>query len=166
MQNVDLSSDGSLIIRAVQLIHVGNYECKVSNLAGDDQIVYSLNVQSAAKIKTPLPARTEAIVGVSVVLNCRAEGVPEPIILWEKDGIVLGVNDSNVQITQTGTLRIRQPTPSDSGLYKCTAQNTVGLDSAETLLSIKGICELNQYGETLFSPSVDQIDSEIQISID
>lgn len=137
IQSVSLKADGSLVIRNVQLIHAGNYECKVSNLAGDDQIVYSLHVQSAAKIRTPLPEETDAVVGISIVLNCRAQGIPEPTILWEKDGTAL-VNDPNFQVTQTGTLRIRQPSPSDSGLYKCTAQNIVGYDTTQTYLSIKG----------------------------
>lgn len=131
------------------MIHAGNYECKVSNLAGDDQIIYSLHVQSPAKIRTPLPAETDAVVGISIVLDCRAQGIPEPTILWEKDGLAL-LNDPNFQVTQTGTLRIRQPSPSDSGTYKCTAQNIVGYDTTETVLSIKGRWFKQKFGNCLF----------------
>jgi hemicentin len=128
-----------LIIKNVQLIHTGNYECQVSNLAGDDQVVYSLQVQSPAKIKIPLPQQSDFIAGTSAILSCRAEGTPEPTISWERNGMSIDSTDSKYQISQSGTLRIRQASPSDNGYYKCTAQNIVGSESTQTYLNIKGM---------------------------
>lgn len=41
---MELPTNGSLIIRKVAPAHAGSYECHVSNMAGDDRIQYSLKV--------------------------------------------------------------------------------------------------------------------------
>ena len=62
----------------------------------------------------------------TVQLYCKADGNPEPTILWSK------VDGSTLQgDTNKTTYSITQSKRTNSGEYKCTATNTVGGDSKE-----------------------------------
>ncbi|GFN78692.1 cell adhesion molecule 3, partial [Plakobranchus ocellatus] len=61
--------------------------------------------------------------GGSITLSCRADGFPKPDIIWSKDNETLqGVSDDfgGSQLVLSNLAGYR-----DSGLYKCTATNTV-----------------------------------------
>ncbi|CAD5233395.1 unnamed protein product [Bursaphelenchus xylophilus] len=132
-----ISNDGSLILYKVQLSHAGNYKCQVSNLAGNDNITYSLQVQSPAKILTQLPVKTKVIAGIPYTLNCKVSGTPEPSLVWEKDGVVISGDASNYLVTHSGALRIKSPSAGEAGVYKCTARNIAGEESVETIVEVK-----------------------------
>lgn len=66
--------------------------------------------------------------GDSVTLQCHVEALPEPSVVWEKDGKVL-VNTSDIQIRYVddrATLQIRRVFPEDEGEYTCVAINNIG----------------------------------------
>ncbi|XP_048257533.1 contactin-3-like [Haliotis rufescens] len=62
--------------------------------------------------------------GTALLLNCEADGYPQPSYKWEKNGrsFVLGENMS----LNNGTLVISGPTASDGGAYRCFATNMLG----------------------------------------
>ena len=64
--------------------------------------------------------------------------MPEPIISWERNGVGIALESMRFVQTQSGTLRIRQPTAQDSGTYTCKAQNIAGSDLTQTRLIVKG----------------------------
>ncbi|VDL71886.1 unnamed protein product [Nippostrongylus brasiliensis] len=105
----ELTEDGDLILPAVQLDNTGHYICVVSNLAGDDSITYSLEVQE----------KPEMIHGA----KSEIEVVRDLIHTDDEDG---------VSIDSAGTLRILNTKTSDAGQYMCEVRNPVGSDSQVT----------------------------------
>uniref|UniRef100_T1P7Q7 Myosin light chain kinase, smooth muscle n=1 Tax=Musca domestica TaxID=7370 RepID=T1P7Q7_MUSDO len=66
--------------------------------------------------------------GDAITLEAHVEGLPEPIIIWEKDGRVLP-SGKDYDMTYDGikaTLRIPRIYPEDEGEYTCVAKNNIG----------------------------------------
>ena len=74
-----------MILTNVQLENAGKYKCKVSNLAGYDYIIYQLEVQSPPKIISDVPGTIDVVLNHMVEIPCKAQGIPDPIVTWEKD---------------------------------------------------------------------------------
>lgn len=77
------------------------------------------------------PTDTEVVVGRSVLLNCTARGLPEPVITWTKNGEPVDFDDGRIQILENGSLFFSRVNISDSGDYKCNASNDLGFDDAD-----------------------------------
>uniref|UniRef100_A0A2K6SH01 Obscurin like cytoskeletal adaptor 1 n=1 Tax=Saimiri boliviensis boliviensis TaxID=39432 RepID=A0A2K6SH01_SAIBB len=86
--------------------------------------------------------------GAEVVLTCRAGGLPEPTLYWEKDGMALDeVWDSSHFALEPGraedgpgvslALRILAARLPDSGVYVCHARNAHGHAQAGALLQVQ-----------------------------
>ena len=76
-----------------------------------------------------------------MTLSCNATGNPEPTISWTKDGSLISSNsrislsDNNKQLTITNVSR------TDSGEYRCVANNSLGNDTSNsTALDVKCEC--------------------------
>ena len=71
--------------------------------------------------------------GQNVSLQCKASGMPKPMVTWEKAF-------SNLPIGRTavidGSLKIRNIAKADSGAYACSASNLLGKDSAVALVVV------------------------------
>lgn len=66
--------------------------------------------------------------GDAITLEAHVEGLPEPIIIWEKDGRVLP-SGKDFDMTYDGikaTLSIPRVYPEDEGEYTCVAKNNIG----------------------------------------
>ncbi|XP_037942022.1 myosin light chain kinase, smooth muscle-like, partial [Teleopsis dalmanni] len=66
--------------------------------------------------------------GDSITLECHVEGLPEPYIIWEKDGRVLP-SDKEFSMSYDGikaTLSIPRVYPEDEGEFTCVAKNNLG----------------------------------------
>uniref|UniRef100_A0A915CRG5 Ig-like domain-containing protein n=1 Tax=Ditylenchus dipsaci TaxID=166011 RepID=A0A915CRG5_9BILA len=134
---MELQENGSLVISRVQANHAGLYECHVSNLAGDDSITYSLNIQSPPTIISDASQTVmKAVVGSSLDILCKSIGSPEPIVTWEKDNLQFLSSDSTV-VDPSGILRIKQVKSSDAGEYKCLARNAAGETSRLIQLEVQ-----------------------------
>uniref|UniRef100_T1IJK3 Uncharacterized protein n=1 Tax=Strigamia maritima TaxID=126957 RepID=T1IJK3_STRMM len=70
----------------------------------------------------------------TVRFECEAQGNPPPKILWLKNGETIHTN-GRIKI-KNFELVILQTVTNDSGLYQCTAENTVGRVSADARLKI------------------------------
>ena len=74
-----------------------------------------------------LPKDTVALVGGPVVLNCTPpRGIPEPSVLWIKDGKILDINGKHHSLVDSGSLLISEIQPNDTGKYECSAQSMAG----------------------------------------
>ena len=80
-------------------------------------------------------------------LQCTAQGVPIPNIIWFKDdGLVSDVNDTNLVITYsdpgssqvTSTLTVLAVSLGYRGAYTCLATNNAGSDRSTGILTITG----------------------------
>ena len=95
-----------------------------------------------------------AVQGSSVELGCAAQGFPIPSYSWSRNSMSLTTNsiteftsssssssmlDRNKQITQIdGSLRFRQVSLLDAGLYQCLVNNSIGSEMMETQLIVIG----------------------------
>ena len=80
----------------------GNYTCEVEWRGHPKQMIHHLEVQVPPQIEAVLPGGfgqmdrpIEAREGASVKLECRADGIPTPIIRWRRPVSYL---ESNVRI--------------------------------------------------------------------
>ncbi|KAK5613013.1 hypothetical protein CRENBAI_003025 [Crenichthys baileyi] len=74
--------------------------------------------------------------GGSAVFSCTATGVPEPHLIWLKNGKLL-TPSGNVKLTNGNTtLAITRITPEDEAIYQCIAENIAGTNQASARLAI------------------------------
>lgn len=69
----------------------------------------------------------KARAGVPVTLHCNVYGVPTPTILWQRNGMYLTQNSTDVTIMDSGLLIIQNVTKESSGAYTCEAENMAGI---------------------------------------
>ncbi|XP_031431207.1 LOW QUALITY PROTEIN: hemicentin-1 [Clupea harengus] len=133
---VRVLSSGALHIAFAQPGDTGKYTCSAANVAGTASLDMSLTIQIPPSIREE--EREQWVVEhSSVQLPCVAEGVPQPSLVWEKDGTTLGDSAGEYTILPSGELAIDSAQPEDSGSYTCIASNSVGQDSQTVTLSVQ-----------------------------
>lgn len=91
------------------------------------------------------PLDTEVVINDSVSLSCSASGVPLPNITWSRTGYGELMNSTNYLITNvqgdsiTSLLTVVSAMQGDTGHYNCTAENSVGRDSATFYIQVQGM---------------------------
>uniref|UniRef100_A0AAY5L311 Hemicentin 2 n=1 Tax=Esox lucius TaxID=8010 RepID=A0AAY5L311_ESOLU len=125
--NNNILPEGSLHIKAVQLVDSGNYYCTVSNQAGSDQRGMELRVFVGPTI-SPGPFNVTVTTGVRAVLSCETTGLPVPKVTWKRNGTPLDTNQQpdTYRLLSSGSLVISYPSSQDEGYFECTATNEVG----------------------------------------
>ncbi|XP_028361105.1 immunoglobulin superfamily member 10 [Phyllostomus discolor] len=138
-----LHENGTLVIKGATAYDRGNYICKAQNSVGHALIGVPVAVVAYAPRITNRPPRSILTkTGTAIRLHCVALGVPKPEITWEmpdhsqlskaNKGKAHGIEPFHPR----GTLVIQNPRTSDSGIYKCTAKNALGSDSAMTYMQV------------------------------
>ncbi|NXB54798.1 IGS10 protein, partial [Leucopsar rothschildi] len=132
-----LLENGTLLIRAASAQDSGKYLCRASNAAGDASLSIPVVVTAyAPRIVGRPPPAIHTLPGAAVQLHCVALGIPKPEITWHlPDGSTLstaqqGRGSGGELLHPTGTLLLQSPRGSSSGLYRCTARNALGTDTA------------------------------------
>ncbi|XP_026178915.1 hemicentin-1 [Mastacembelus armatus] len=128
-------SSGSLQIAFIQPSDTGRYTCIAANAAGTVSLEMSLTVQIPPSIRDG-EQEVEVVENSQVQLVCVAEGVPQPSLSWDKDGIPLSESTGEYTILPSGELTIDIAQPEDAGTYTCIATNEVGQDSRTMTLSV------------------------------
>ncbi|XP_069135255.1 uncharacterized protein [Argopecten irradians] len=121
----------------------GKYECTAENTAGKvtvDALIVIKAKQGPPVIHHQL-TDISVVLGKSVTLQCDVRGSPVPMIMWRKDGQVIGnmpdfhqTYDSNV-----ARLTIKEIFEQDDGCYDCVARNNFG--------SVTSTCKLKVIDE-------------------
>ena len=102
-------------------------------------------------VTPPQPVVTAVADGVqhSTTFNCTAFGDPTPHISWIHNMQNVSQNGRfQVMVTENdrdhtnSTLTINSLTATDSGIIRCVADNSLGMDSADTTLSVLSKCFL------------------------
>ena len=76
--------------------------------------------------------------GQTAVLQCSAEGFPNPHYSWKKGGKVVNIMD-RFTLFAGGSLRIERVEYADQGMYTCQASNSGGTDTLSVYLKVHGM---------------------------
>ncbi|KAL7043131.1 hypothetical protein ACKWTF_001405 [Chironomus riparius] len=132
--------EGTLEIKAVKKEDAGYYVCSAFSVAGSGTTRAFLEVNSVDDIPPPIikigPANQTLPKGSVATFLCRASGSPTPDIKWSKDGASLHVK-KRFEVIQSGTLKIDDLHPEDSGMYTCTASSEGRETSWSAMLTVE-----------------------------
>lgn len=95
---------------------------------------------------------TVATCGRALTLQCQIKGSPAPMILWRKDGKMIGNTKDFKQTYQNNIalLAIQEIMEQDGGCYECVARNSFGAVSSSFSITVhKG--EIFGIANTMYS---------------
>ncbi|NWV42606.1 HMCN1 protein, partial [Grantiella picta] len=133
-----------LHIKEAQVSDTGRYTCLASNIAGEDELEFDVNIQVPPSFQKPYRKweagntvdagrggeSKDVIVNNPLSLYCETNAVPPPVLTWFKDGHPLSSSD-RVLVLPGGcrVLQITRARAGDAGRYECVAVNEAGQDS-------------------------------------
>ncbi|KXJ14374.1 Ficolin-2 [Exaiptasia diaphana] len=105
------------------------YLCEANNVLGSDKAqVFIVHVVKVPIFTTNPPATYVSREGLTLTLNCSAEGDPDPVIQWRKEEGDLPIGRYEIRDT---SLILRDLKVEDAGVYVCTA-TIAGISDATT----------------------------------
>ncbi|XP_078117819.1 matrix-remodeling-associated protein 5-like isoform X2 [Sander vitreus] len=140
-----VQEDGTLTVQQASVFDRGTYTCRSTTEDFSSVSVVTVPVIVIAyppRITTgPSPA-TYTRSGVAVELPCLTIATPRATITWETPDLtqlrVMGQARiyGNRYLSPQGSLVIQHPTSRDTGFYRCTAKNVIGVDTKATYLHV------------------------------
>ncbi|KAJ0065491.1 hypothetical protein NL108_012446 [Boleophthalmus pectinirostris] len=106
----------------------GQYVCKATNVAGQVDKNFHLNIYVPPSIDGPSEETFVETISNPVTFACDASGIPPPSLTWLKNGLPIENSESlEMHIFSGGSkLQIARSQVSDSGTYTCVASNVEG----------------------------------------
>ncbi|XP_077463990.1 hemicentin-1 [Stigmatopora argus] len=129
--------DGSLQIHSAQVTDTGRYLCMATNPAGTQLKRVDLEVYVPPTILDG-PTNVTVTVNVQTTLSCEANGIPNPSVIWRKNGQAINTdqNQNMYRLLSSGSLVVIAPTVEDTALYECVVSNEAGEDSRAITLTV------------------------------
>ncbi|XP_044798654.2 hemicentin-1 isoform X4 [Bubalus bubalis] len=136
------ASGHTLQIKEAQISDTGRYTCVASNVAGEDELDFDVNIQvppSFQKLweignRVDTGRRGEAkdvIINNPISLYCETNAAPAPTLTWYKDGHPLTSSERVLILPGGRVLQIPRAKVEDAGRYMCVAVNEAGEDSLQ-----------------------------------
>ena len=131
------------MFQGVRLEDEGFFVCSAFSVAGSLATKAYLEVTAIGNEPPPIirvgPANQTLPVNTLAILPCEASGSPPPIITWMKNvEPISGLRfDPRINVNNTGTLKIENLKPGDTGLYTCTASSESGETSWSASISVE-----------------------------
>ncbi|XP_029473326.1 LOW QUALITY PROTEIN: hemicentin-1 [Rhinatrema bivittatum] len=116
-----------LLIPRAHISDTGRYHCVATNEAGKQEREYDVTVHVPPAIRSTGPSERSVVLHKPVVLQCIATGIPNPSLMWLKDGRPVNIAIGNIRLESSGrVLQIAKALLEDSGRYTCVATNAAG----------------------------------------
>ncbi|KAJ8953281.1 hypothetical protein NQ318_015863 [Aromia moschata] len=115
---------------------MGVYSCTAHNPAGMVMANASLVVQEKPSFAKSMEDK-EFTAGEHVVLQCQANGLPKPTITWLKDGEAIVRTERHFFIHEDQLVIIVDSVQSDSGVYECHLNNSLGEETGRSRIIVK-----------------------------
>nr|XP_014344446.1 PREDICTED: peroxidasin-like protein isoform X2 [Latimeria chalumnae] len=146
-------SSGTLRIVHVAQHDQGQYECQAVSVIGVRGVPVQLTVQAnVLPVFTHVPNDITVLVGEDVQIPCSAQGEPQPIITWSKDGVQI-TESGKFHVNSEGMLTVRDVGQAEQGRYECIARNALGLSASSMLLTVT-VPEGRRAGDNFVEPSI------------
>ncbi|XP_050520954.1 cell adhesion molecule Dscam2-like isoform X2 [Daktulosphaira vitifoliae] len=129
LQNFKFSS--TIFFSNLKPHHAGLYTCIVSNFVASSNYSALLNIKAPPRWIVE-PEDTSVLVNQPTVINCQAEGYPQPKIIWTKasnNHLLQSFNifsDYDLTVLGNGSLTIQLTTRQYEDNYTCSAENGIG----------------------------------------
>nr|XP_042712513.1 immunoglobulin superfamily DCC subclass member 3 isoform X3 [Chrysemys picta bellii] len=144
-ENTFVLANGSLYVSRFQKVRgdgssdEGEYDCMAQNRFG-------LVVSRKAKIQAATmsdfhihPQNAVVEEGGVARFQCQIHGLPEPVILWQKNRVPINTDNDRYTLLPKGVLQITGLRAEDSGIFHCVATNIANVKfSREARLSVSG----------------------------
>uniref|UniRef100_A0A8D0V8T8 Hemicentin-1 n=1 Tax=Sus scrofa TaxID=9823 RepID=A0A8D0V8T8_PIG len=141
--HVTIAANGhTLQIKEAQISDTGRYTCVASNIAGEDELDFDVNIQVPPSFQKlweignmlDTGRRGEAkdvIISNPISLYCETNAAPPPTLTWYKDGHPLTSSERVLILPGGRVLQIPRARVEDAGRYVCVAVNEAGEDSLQ-----------------------------------
>ncbi|XP_038637840.1 LOW QUALITY PROTEIN: hemicentin-1-like [Scyliorhinus canicula] len=173
-EHLQIRDEGHVLqIKHTRVSDTGRYTCVATNLAGEDEKDFHVNIQVPPIFQKvygvnaaweviyredeaeEIVEHREVIVNNTVSLYCETNAIPPPNLSWYKDGEVLSATDDILILPGSHILQIPRVSAKDAGRYTCQAVNEVGEDQLhyELVVLIPPVIhtESGVFGEELVS---------------
>ncbi|KAG8000723.1 Matrix-remodeling-associated protein 5 [Nibea albiflora] len=140
-----VQQDGTLTVQHASVFDRGAYTCRSTSYDSSSVSVVTVPVIVIAyppRITTGPSPVTYTRPGVAVELPCLTIATPRATVTWETPDLtqlrVMGQARiyGNRYLSPQGSLVIQNPTSRDTGFYRCTAKNVIGVDTKSTYLHV------------------------------
>lgn len=140
-----VQQDGTLTVQHASVFDRGAYTCRSTSNDSSSVSVVTVPVIVIAyppRITTGPSPVTYTRPGVAVELPCLTIATPRATVTWETPDLtqlrVMGQARiyGNRYLSPQGSLVIQNPTSRDTGFYRCTAKNVIGVDTKSTYLHV------------------------------
>ena len=76
--------------------------------------------------------------GRDIMIDCEADGIPKPRVIWTKDNEDLS-SSGRITIFKNGSLLLQKASEEDSGNFACTVINNRGVDMYSSRIKVMGM---------------------------
>ncbi|XP_015425408.1 PREDICTED: hemicentin-1-like [Myotis davidii] len=141
--HVNIAANGhTLQIKEAQISDTGRYTCVASNIAGEDELDFDVNIQVPPSFQKLWEMGNmldtgrsgeakDVIINNPLSLYCETNAAPPPTLTWYKDGRPLASSDRVLILPGGRVLQIPRAKVEDAGRYTCVAVNEAGEDSLQ-----------------------------------
>uniref|UniRef100_A0A0B7AY06 Cell adhesion molecule-related/down-regulated by oncogenes n=1 Tax=Arion vulgaris TaxID=1028688 RepID=A0A0B7AY06_9EUPU len=141
----------------------GTYTCKAENAAGSITASGRLRmVENAVPSFSQSSELVSATGGTDIKLICAAEGKPDPVYDWMRDGRVL--QSRNRFIIHAGELSITNVQAHDAGRFDCVAENSLGKSTRSIFLQVQGT-NTARIGDQFVSNAIPQATRQVNSAV-
>ncbi|KAJ9576472.1 hypothetical protein L9F63_006685, partial [Diploptera punctata] len=131
----------TLVIPNVSTKHGGKYFCLASNMAGDKEQSFTVDIEEPPEAPPDVPDKSNLTVQLHrrLVLKCPITGSPQPKITWYKEGNSIEKQvGSNVHISSDGKqLHLMHALIKNTGNYSCVAENSAGAKELQFQVNVE-----------------------------